>query len=118
MQGVVERATLVHVMQGASAFAFPSLYEGFGLPVLEAMACGVPVLASRRSSVPEVAGDAALLFDPEDEAALAADLQRLLNDAALQEELRRRGPARAAAFTWAETARQTMAVYRGAVGGG
>jgi glycosyltransferase involved in cell wall biosynthesis len=118
VQGFVERATLVHLMQGASAFAFPSLYEGFGLPVLEAMACGVPVLASRRSSVPEVAGDAALLFDPEDEAALAADLERLLSDRGLQDEFRRRGPVRAAAFTWAETARQTMAVYRGAVTGG
>jgi glycosyltransferase involved in cell wall biosynthesis len=99
----------------ADAFAFPSLYEGFGLPVLEAMARGVPVACSNASSLPEVAGDAALLFDPDDEPALAEALRRLLADAALREQLRERGLARVAEFTWQRTARLTLASYRRAL---
>ena len=100
----------------ARAFVFPSLYEGFGLPVLEAMARGVPVACSNASSLPEVAGDAALLFDPYDEAAIAEALRRLLDDTTLREQLRVHGLARAGEFTWQRTARLTLESYRRALG--
>jgi len=100
----------------AQAFAYPSLYEGFGLPVLEAMARGVPVACSNASSLPEVAGDAALLFEPHDEAAIASALQRLLDDPALVENLRARGLARVREFTWERTARLTLDSYARALG--
>ncbi len=95
----------------ADVFAYPSLFEGFGLPVLEAMACAVPVVCSNASSLPEVAGDAALLVSPHDTAALAAALQRVLADAELRVKLVTLGLAQARRFTWQETARQTLAVY-------
>jgi glycosyltransferase involved in cell wall biosynthesis len=101
--------------RGAQLFAYPSLYEGFGLPVLEALACGAPVVTSTASSLPEVAGDAALLVDPRDEAALADALSRLLDDDGLRRELAARGPARAAPFTWTRCAAETLAVYREAL---
>ena len=97
--------------KAARAFVFPSLYEGFGLPVLEAMARGVPVACSNASSLPEVAGDAALLFDPRDESAIAEALGRLLDDPLLGERLRARGLARAHEFTWERTARLTLDSY-------
>jgi glycosyltransferase involved in cell wall biosynthesis len=97
--------------QLAEAFVYPSLYEGFGLPVLEAMARGVPVACSNASSLPEVAGDAALMFDPHDEAAIAATVERLLSDRAQAERLRARGLERARMFTWERTAKAILESY-------
>jgi glycosyltransferase involved in cell wall biosynthesis len=97
----------------AVAFAFPSLYEGFGLPPLEAMALGVPVVTSDAASLPEVVGDAALTFPAGDDGALAAALTRLLDDGATATHLRAAGRARAATFTWARTTEATVAAYRG-----
>jgi glycosyltransferase involved in cell wall biosynthesis len=99
----------------ASCVVFPSLYEGFGLPVLEAMARGVPVATSNRSSLPEVAGDAALLFDPTDVDAIRDAIERLLTDPAERERLRAAGRARAARFTWERTAELTTASYERAL---
>ena len=99
----------------ASAFVFPSLYEGFGLPVLEAMNRGVPVACSGRKSLAEVAGDAALLFDPDDPEAIALALRHLLGDRAMAERLRRAGRAQAARFTWERTAEGTLASYERAL---
>jgi glycosyltransferase involved in cell wall biosynthesis len=98
------------------AFAFPSLYEGFGLPVLEAMMRGVPVACSDRSSLPEVAGDAALLFDPEDAGSIASVLERLLGDADLRASLALKGRSQAARFSWATAARLTAESYERALG--
>jgi glycosyltransferase involved in cell wall biosynthesis len=95
----------------ADLFVFPSLYEGFGLPVLEAMACGVPVVASNVSSIPEVTGDAALLVDPRDVNALCDAMERILKDADLSASLRQRGLERAATFSWERAARETIEVY-------
>jgi glycosyltransferase involved in cell wall biosynthesis len=99
----------------AEAFVFPSLYEGFGLPVLEAMARAVPVACSNTSALPEVAGDAALLFDPLDEAAIASTLERLLTDDGAAERLRARGLERVRQFTWERAARGTLESYRRAI---
>ncbi len=99
----------------ATVFAYPSLYEGFGMPVTEAQASGTPVLTSDCSSLPEAAGDGALLVDPHDVEAMAAGLQRLLTDGALRDHLRQRGLAHAACFTWQRAAADTVAVYRRAL---
>lgn len=107
--GYVDERDKASLLAGATALAYPSLAEGFGMPVLEAFAAGVPVLTSRASSLPEVAGDAALLVDP-DEAAIASGLRTLLTDAALRERLAAAGRARVGAFTWERTARGTAAV--------
>ncbi|HKN87930.1 MAG TPA: glycosyltransferase family 1 protein, partial [Nitrospiraceae bacterium] len=96
----------------ADVFAFPSLYEGFGMPVLEAMACGTPVITSKTTSLPEVAGDAAVLVNPEDAEELADAILRVLDDASLHSQLRARGVERAKQFTWQRAAQQTFAVYR------
>lgn len=108
--GYVDDDALPALMSGARAFVFPSLYEGFGMPVLEAMACGTPVLTSTTSSLPEVAGDAALLVDPTSTRALADGLSRLLHDTALCDTLRERGRARASGFTWERCAQETRRV--------
>lgn len=98
--------------QGAVALLFPSLYEGWGLPVLEAMACGTPVLTSNTSSLPEVAGDAALLVDPYDVDAICSGIKRLTDDTALWEQLVVRGLRRVKKFSWKQTAEQTLEVYQ------
>jgi glycosyltransferase involved in cell wall biosynthesis len=110
--GFVEEEDLPHLYRGADFFVYPSLYEGFGLPVLEAMACGTPVITSNSSSVPEVAGDAALLVDPRSEAELSAAMLRLAGDRALKVSLREQGVSRATQFSWARTVRETLMVYQ------
>jgi glycosyltransferase involved in cell wall biosynthesis len=95
----------------ADVFVFPSLYEGFGIPPLEAMACGVAVACSNVSSLPEVVGDAAVLFDPTDVEAIASGVMSVLDDRSLAQRLRSRGPQRAATFTWERAARQTHDLY-------
>ncbi len=109
--GFVDDADLPALYSMATVFVMPSVYEGFGLPALEAMACGTPVICSDASSLPEVVGDAGLLVAPTDVAGWAAALAHALGDAALRADLSARGQRRAAQFTWAETAHQTRAVY-------
>jgi glycosyltransferase involved in cell wall biosynthesis len=109
--GYVPDEDLPAVYAGAQGLVFPSLYEGFGLPVLEAMACGTPVVTSNASSIPEVAGDAALYFDPADVEAMVEAVRRLLCDAQLQRSMRTRGLTRAADFSWKVAATATRAVY-------
>jgi glycosyltransferase involved in cell wall biosynthesis len=109
----VERDDLPALYSGALALTFPSLYEGFGLPPLEAMSCGTPVIASTATSLPEVVGDAGLLLEPHDPHPWAEAVQRLMLDPALQAELRRKGLERASGFTWERCARQTLQVLTG-----
>jgi glycosyltransferase involved in cell wall biosynthesis len=113
--GWLPRADVEGLWRAAIAHVLASFYEGFGLPVLEAMARGVPGACSDRASMPEVAGDAALLFDPGDPAAIRAALERLLGDAALRERLRAAGLARAAQFSWERCARETATAYERAL---
>ena len=115
--GRVDDGRLLALYQGARAFAYPALYEGFGLPVLEAMACRVPVVTSDTSSLPEVAGDAALLVDPRDAGALVAALRRLVREPALAAELAGRGEERARRFTWARAAAAMEEVFAESLAG-
>ncbi len=112
LPGFVPDTDLAAMYTGATVFALPSLYEGFGLPVLEAMACGAPVLTSRAGALPEVGGDAALYVDPEDEEAIAAGLERYLRDSELRAEMRERGFKQADQFSWERTAQETLRVYQ------
>lgn len=114
--GFIADEDLPAVYAGASLFAFPSLYEGFGIPPLEAMACGVPTLVSDTSSLPEVVGDAALQVTPTDTTAIRAGMERILTDPALAAKLAAKGPERARLFTWEKAAEQLVALYRRAGG--
>jgi glycosyltransferase involved in cell wall biosynthesis len=118
LPGYVADEDLPAVYTGAQALVFPSLYEGFGLPVLEAMACGTPVVTSCASSLPEVGGDAALYFDPTSVGEMAETMRAMLGDPTTGEERRERGLARAAQFSWQRVATETWGVYDAAVDGG
>ena len=109
--GYLSDEELVLTFQTADLLVHPSQYEGFGLPVLEAMACGVPVISSNASSLPEVAGDAAILVEPNDIDAYAENIAKVLNDAELSEQLSQQGIEQAAKFSWEKNARQTMNIY-------
>jgi glycosyltransferase involved in cell wall biosynthesis len=113
--GLIPDHDLPLFYSGAACFIYASLFEGFGLPVLEAMACGTPVVTSNRAALPELAGDAALVIDPTSVDALADAIARVLREPALADTLRARGLARSQQYSWAETARRTLAVYRDAV---
>jgi glycosyltransferase involved in cell wall biosynthesis len=111
LPGYVPDDDLPAFYAGAQALVLPSVYEGFGLPVLEAMACGTPTVASNASSVPEIGGDAALYFDPSDVEAAVDVIRRLLRDGSLRDEMRERGLIQAARFSWQRAAAETRAVY-------
>lgn len=110
--GVVSPDDLVLLYNGACLLVFPSLYEGFGLPLLEAMACGTPVIGANVSSIPEVVGDAGLLFSARESEALIAGLENLILDQALANRLRQKGFERVRQFSWKHTAQETLALYR------
>jgi glycosyltransferase involved in cell wall biosynthesis len=114
--GFVDDADLPLAYRNAALFAMPSLYEGFGLPVLEAMACGVPVVCSNTSSLPEVAGDAALLIDPLDISALSQAMARALEDERLRQEMVAKGQKQSAHFTWQRAARELLCSFEQAAG--
>lgn len=112
--GYVAQDDVPALMRAASLFCFPSFYEGFGLPPLEAAACGTPVVASRAASLPEVLGEAAVYVNPNSPGDIAAGLEEVLTSESLQKRLRQAGPARAAQFRWNDCARQTVEAYRAA----
>jgi glycosyltransferase involved in cell wall biosynthesis len=111
LPGMVSDEELIRFYQEATLFVFPSLYEGFGYPVLEAMACGCPVISSNASSLPEVAGDAGLLVDPMDVSHLTHEIERVLSDATLRADLHARGVERASRFSWNRSIRELVMVY-------
>jgi alpha-1,3-rhamnosyl/mannosyltransferase len=113
--GYLEREDLAAITAGAAAMAYPSIYEGFGLPPLESMGCGVPAIASNVSSLPEVVGDTGLLVDPFDVDSIAAGMRRMLEDDALRDSLRAPALERSRQFTWDACAERTFAAYRDAV---
>jgi glycosyltransferase involved in cell wall biosynthesis len=117
LTGYVPEADLPALYTGALSFVYPSYFEGFGLPPLEAMQCGAPVIAGNRTSLPEVVGDAGLLIDPFDVEALAQAIARVIDDSDLRERLRARGLERASHFSWRTTARLTLEAYKRAIGG-
>jgi alpha-1,3-rhamnosyl/mannosyltransferase len=111
LTGYVDEETLACLYSGAAAFVYPSIYEGFGLPVLEAMACGCPVLCSNSTSLPEVAGNAAVLIDPHDPGHLVQMLEKVLCDSEFRESMISAGLQRAELFSWKRTALETLAVF-------
>jgi glycosyltransferase involved in cell wall biosynthesis len=116
LTGAVDDAALLNLYRGAEMLVYPSRYEGFGLPILEAMRCGVPVVAARTSSIPEVAGDAGILVDALDVTAWTDAIARILGDRQIAADLRARSIARAAEFSWDRTARETLASLRACAG--
>lgn len=116
--GYVSYEQLTALYQNAAVTVYPSLYEGFGLPVLEAMACGCPVVCSNTTSIPEVAGDACVLVNPESSGEIAEGIRRILENPALADDLRKRGPLQAAKFTWESCASATLEAYRLAMNAG
>jgi glycosyltransferase involved in cell wall biosynthesis len=112
LAGFATDGDLRALLAGAEAFVFPSLYEGFGLPVLEAMACGAPVVCSSTTSLPEVAGDAAVLVDPMDVDSIASGMTQILEDRDLRVSLRQRGLTRAKQFSWDDTANRTWDAFQ------
>jgi glycosyltransferase involved in cell wall biosynthesis len=112
LTGYVPEADLPALYSAALCFVYPSYFEGFGLPPLEAMKCGAPVIVGNRTSLPEVVGDAALTVDPFDVGAIATAIKRLMNDDGLREKLSLEGQARANSFNWLKTARKTLKVYQ------
>ncbi len=117
LTGYVPQSDLPALYSGSICFVYPSYFEGFGLPPLEAMKCGTPVIAGNRTSLPEVVGDAGILVDPFDVNAIAAAIERLVDDPDLRQQLSVKGVARSRLFDWNETARRTLNVYKQAVGG-
>jgi glycosyltransferase involved in cell wall biosynthesis len=114
-QGRLATPEVAAIYRGALALVYPSLLEGFGLPILEAMACGTPVITSDRSSMPEIAGDAALLVDPTDLASISSAVERVTSDQALRQTLKARGLARAGQFSWSRAAAETLATFQQAL---
>lgn len=115
--GYVDEETLPALYRTATLFVYPSLYEGFGLPVLEAMACGTPVIASNNSSLPEIAGSAAVLVDPLDTGALVSAMQQTLSDSGLRADLKRSGLAQAELYSWEYAAAETWDLYQRVLAG-
>ena len=111
----ITRSDFNKILSAATALVFPSKYEGFGLPILEAMFCGIPVIASNSSSVPEVVGDAAILVAPEDANGFASAISRICSDEVLRGDLIKKGKERAKIFSWRKTAEETLGVYKEAI---
>ena len=117
MTGYVPQEVHPDFYRSASLFVYPSLYEGFGLPVVEAMACGVPVLASNTTSLPEVVGNAGSLVDPNNVNELREEMLRLLTDEKMRGDMSEKGLERARLFSWEKCSRETMSVYESVLGG-
>jgi glycosyltransferase involved in cell wall biosynthesis len=111
MVGFVDEITLERLYRNALALVFPSLYEGYGLPVLEAMTLGTPVLAAGTSSIPEILGDTGLQFDPRDQEGLVAALDRIFTDSSLRVDLARRAQDRSKLFSWNKAAEEILRIY-------